>query len=483
MFDLLGGKRRKKLESEVERLKLAIQHFEFDPSTGIDSNSPSVYRGNTYIGDVDMIAAVDKAYNGRSDWGVNLVKAVVEIRAAMIGGAGIEVGLTEGFKGDADKELKFIKEFMDYNSFDPETQVSWAVEGGIEGRALFMLESRQDKIDGKPVKAIKSTFIPKRSGSNAGSYDVKTNPLDYSDLTLVEVRPANGAPPRFLKPGEFVYKKFGGRVSQVNCSTPIVGHVMPQIEAIDHALRDWREINNLYAQPTPTVECVNAADAETQYTLMTDVIKWKIGHLLVVGGGTFKMVGPEIDGVVSLLDEVTMNLKMVSGTTGIPPHFLGFPDLMQNRATADSLTEVMFAATARERLAWISLYTDMFRKAIELNNKTNGTSMNPKAVTALLPENAQTRLRQLVDIWLPVYEAKALTRKSFLNRVPGIDAEKESGEVMKAIQAGEYDGVKPMEGNGQLGTRKPGKGSPDPDNTRTKTQLEKRTGGAGRNAK
>lgn len=482
MFGLRAGK-MKAMEKEMKTLRMAVQNFQFDPASGTFATDTEAYRGNTYPGDTAMIAAVNKAYNGLSNWGVNITKAVVDIRAAMIGGAGVEVGITEGYAGEAEKEIEFIKDLMDFNNINSETQVAWAVEGGIEGRALFLLNTVVSQHeDGKMRKTVKTTFVPRTNGEMGSSYTVKTNPLDYSDIKSLELTQGNGNPPRTIPPSNFVYRKFGGRVSQINCSTPIVGHIMPQVESIDKAMRDWREINNLYAQPTPTVECTNAADAQSQYDLMT-TINWKIGKLLVVGGGTFKMVGPEIDGVVSLLDEITMSLKIVSGTTGIPPHFLGFPDLMQNRATADSLTEVMFAATARERLAWLQLYTSIFRSAILLSNKVFGTSMDPKAVTALLPENAQTRLRQIVEIWLPIFEAKAITRKSFLNRIPGIDAEKESKEVMKDIEEGAYDGVPPGEGNGQLGTNKPGKGSPDPDNTRTKTQLEKRTGGAGRNAK
>lgn len=473
----LGGNR--KLRKEIERLKLAVQHLEFNPATGLFENDNATYRGNTYPGDTAMIAAVNKAYNGCSDWGVNICKAVVEIRASMIGGAGIEVGVREGFTGDASKEIEFCKDLMMFNGLNADSQTSYAVEGGIEGRALFVMNS---VIDGGKKK-IRVRFVPYTSNGGASTYTIQTNPNDYTAITAVKITPQSGQAPYLLSPQYFAYRKFGGRASRVNQSSPLVGHVLPQIEAIDHALRDWREINNLYSKPTPVLELVNSSDAEPQYRLITQTLNWKIGQLLVVGGGVYKMVGPGMEGVQSILDEITVNLKITSGTTGIPPHFLGFPDLMANRATADSLTEVMFAATNKERSAWIQLYTEILRKSILLNNAIVGSAMDPSAIVALLPENAQTRLRQIVDIWLPVFSAKGITRKSFLDRIPGIDSEKEDEKVLKDIKAGAFDGIKPTDpGNGQLGTNKGGS-SHSPGDTASLTRLEKRTTGAGRNAK
>lgn len=481
MFDPFGTKKQKALEAEVKSLRAAVQNFEFDPASGTYNSDLPAFRGNTYAGDLAMINAVNSAYNGESAWGVNLVKSIVEIRAAMVGGAaGVEVGVAMNYKQDAQKEMEFCQQFMRDSGINQDTQMEWAIEGGIDGRCMFEL---YNTLEEKKVK-IKARFFPFFGGLNAPRYTVKTDPMDYTNILGADVSSPNGGTPRTIAPARMVYRKFGGRKSCINQSSPLVGHVLPQVEAIDKGLRDWREINSLYANPTPVVIVDNAADAEPQYTMMTQTLKWRIGKLLVIGGGDYKLVGPENGGVESIEKEITVALKIISGTTGIPPHFLGFPDLMSNRATADGLLEMMFAATARERTAWLEAYTELFRKAIMLYNRYSGDSLNPDAVHAILPENTQTRLRQLVDVWLPLFESKAVTRKTFLKRVPDVDAEKEDTDVKAALKAGEYDGVEPgSTTNGQLGRNKPGAKNHDPDDTAQKTRLEKRTGGAGRNAR
>lgn len=480
MFDLFGRKKYALMREELETLRVAVQNFEFDPATGTYDTENARYRGNKYPGDLNMVYAVNRAYIGEADWGVNLVKSIVEIRAAMVGGAaGVEVGQSLNYKGEAKRELDFIREFMAYNEINQSTQMDWAVEGGIDGRCMFELSTAV--VDKK--NKVRARYVPFYGGITAPRYTIKTDEYDYTRHLYADIGSLESGQVRRVSPDRYVYRKFGGRKSCVNSSSPLVGHVLPQIEAIDQALRDWREINVLYASPTPTVSVDNAEDAQTQYTMMTQTLKWQIGRLLVIGGGDYKLVGPESGGIDSLMDEITTNLKIVSGTTGIPPHFLGFPDLMSNRATADGLLEMMFAATAKERTAWIEAYTELFRKAIILYNKVSGDNLNPEAVVAVLPENTQTRLRQLVDVWLPLFESKAISRPTFLTRVPGVDPDKEEETVKKALKDGSFDGVEPQsKTNGQLGRNKPGTNH-DPDNTAQKTRLEKRTTGAGRNAR
>ncbi|MDP4879928.1 MAG: hypothetical protein NWR36_08580, partial [Opitutales bacterium] len=59
-------------------------------------------------------------------------------------------------------------------------------------------------------------------------------------------------------------------------------------------------------------------------------------------------------GGTSLTTEINTIAKIISGATGIPIHYLGFTDLMSNRATAEDLAELVNVTTSHEREAWKS---------------------------------------------------------------------------------------------------------------------------------
>ena len=62
---------------------------------------------------------------------------------------------------------------------------------------------------------------------------------------------------------------------------PKTAKVLTQCENLDKALYDWRKINNLFASPTPVVECTSEGDAKSIATAI-EAAKWNVGKLLVV---------------------------------------------------------------------------------------------------------------------------------------------------------------------------------------------------------
>lgn len=481
-MSVLGDKLRDMIVGkEFRRMTARVQHFEsvFDALTNSLGTNLPAYRGNTYTTDVAMSAALARAYAGNSPWGVQLVRTCIDIRAAFTGGAGVEAVLSEEAEGSGEKELAFAREFLNYNKMDDDSVImDWATDGCIDGRALLILDVKDD--NGKKVRA---RFVP---WGELG-YTVTADENDYTVYTKVEyTTKKEGGRPVEVAEEKFVYVKFGGRRCNTNTSPPLIGTVLPQMEAYDKALRDMREINNLYATPTPTISLKDGSTVRDVYNSLTgsgeNAINWKIGKLLVIGDGTFSMVSADNAGAESIEKEIVLNLKTISAVTGIPVHFLGFSDLMSNRATADGLTEMIYASTSKERNAWLSFYTQAMRKAMVLYNKTASTKLNPNNIKAQLPQNTETKLKALVDLWLPIYEARGITRKTFIDQIPGINSEKESEAVKKEMDDGAYDGVPLKEGNSLRGRNKPGTTSHDPDNVAEKGRLERRTSGQGRNA-
>ncbi|GAH41096.1 unnamed protein product, partial [marine sediment metagenome] len=94
--------------------------------------------------------------------------------------------------------------------------------------------------------------------------------------------------------------------------------------------------------------------------------------------GTAKMSFIKLDagGIDSIEKEIVSLVKLISGNTGIPVHFLGFVDLMSNRATAEDLINMINAATTKERQTWIGAYEEVIKKAMDMWNNAAEPGMS-----------------------------------------------------------------------------------------------------------
>jgi len=144
------------------------------------------------------------------------------------------------------------------------------------------------------------------------------------------------------------------------------------------------------------------------------------------------MLGAPMGGVDSLYKEIETNTKIISGLTGVPAHFLGFPDLLSNRSTSDNLFEALTVSVAKERKVWIGFYQELFQAAMRLHNKSFSGALRPELVTAKIAEADKARLEMLATVWLPLYQGGALSLRSLLERVPGIDPTAEEKAIGEA---------------------------------------------------
>jgi hypothetical protein len=122
-----------------------------------------------------------------------------------------------------------------------------------------------------------------------------------------------------------------------------------------------------------------------------------------------------------LQKEITTNIQLISGNTGVPVHFLGFPELMSNRSTADTLFDMVAASTHRERRIWMSFYTELFDRAIALANAGFQAGLRPGLVEAQIPEVSSKTMFELKDNWLPLFESGVLSLETLLAKIPDLD--------------------------------------------------------------
>jgi len=416
---------------EVEKLRAELAHS-LDILTNVDSASLA-YRGNPYPTYDGAVRALSAKYNNKADWGCLQTRNVVDIRAAFIIGQGVKPFMKEKDKG---KELEAIQIWMDEFNIDEEVPQDWAKEAEIEGKFLCRLKLVNDIeiaggdtfLEGR-MKRIKPLFVPWQGTD----YKIKLRaPDDYASYAEAVWKPGDGREEIVLNAPEFVYKRFGGRIANVDETPSKVASALGSIEGLDKALRDWREVNH-YFLPTPFFQCTTKKEAEAIQAWIA-ATKWNIGKAIVMAGehSNYKLVGLPPGAMDSIKDEIVTHAKMISGTTGVPVHFLGLPDLMSNRAVAENLMELIGASTVKERRIWIGAYEEMFQKVLTLANNNLQTGFDVNAIGVDIPDISAAKIKELAETWLPLFVAGAISLETFLGRVPDIDKEKEMERLEEA---------------------------------------------------
>ena len=413
-----------KLENEVGKLQFLIK----DNILSMTDAAAS-YKGNAYPSYAEAVAEIDRKYRGVADWGVVQTGNIIDLRAAFTIGDGITVSAKEE---GAELELEWMERFLEYNDLDREVAQEFAKEAEIEGKIALKLALEKDKDAEKKEDAF---MVSVRYISwTDKKYEIISNPADYLDYQELKWKATGKTKAETLVAKEFVYKKFGGRITNPNEAAPKTMKCLTQIEGLDKAERDWRQINHIFAGPILYAECEDKKTVELALAAMADK-NFKLNKALA---GTFKFyfLTLDIKGVESIEREIISSIKMISGTTGIPVSFLGFVDLMSNRATAESLIDMINAGTTKERQTWIGAYEEVIRKAMVMWNgkasqgvkpsqMSKEKQLDPNKIKVDIPMITQKHYDRLEKIFLPLYLAGKLSDETFFTMIPGLDVKAE----------------------------------------------------------
>ena len=438
----MGMKNPFMIFKEIKTLQQSLYELQITLAM-VESTSDKSGTGNPYKGYEQNVLALGEKYEGVADWGNFQARTIIDVRSAFIIGNGIQVVETDpvtkktiiGKNQKYKKEVDFIEGFISRNDLDEEMAQDLAKEAEIEGKMLLKLVPTD-----KETKQIDMRHM------SYSTYKYKVKAADDDYKVYEEVKYKVGGDEKTLKKKEFVYKKFAGRTDKVNDVISKTGTVLRQIEDLDKALRDLRQINNLFASPTPHFNCEDGAAAEELHKLLKRT-NWKIGKYLTTTKTTFTMVGVDAQGIDALIKEITALVKIISGTTGIPVHFLGLPDLMSNRSTSTDLFEMIIASTNRERKTWVGLYEELFNRVLEMSNETFKTNFTVGVVSCDIPQITAAKLKELTEVWLPLYQANVVDIDYMLSMIPDADPERikeaaleEAKRTLEIIKAQETSG-------------------------------------------
>jgi len=435
------------LQADNKRL-VKIQELIVDNILAVQEKD-ATYTGNRYKDYNSAVTELANKYSGTADWGVLQAGNIIDLRAAYIIGQGLKVSKVEGEDGeDATPEYEFAQRFIDKNELDHELAQDLAREAEIEGKTLIKLLP----VNSDDESAIEGTDIVMRWISwTTNKYTVNMSPSDYLQLENVTWNPAGGSLVT-LNPEQCVYKRFAGRLDIPNETMPRTAKCLTQIENLDMALRDWRQIDKLYAAPTPHVECADAAQAK-QINEAMDKVNWKIGKFFA-HTGKFEYAQPSSEGQKAIESEIITLMKVISGTTGVPLNALGCPELTTKYgADSQGMLDMISMSTSKEREVWRGAYQEIIEKAMRMwNAKTGRTPLRPELVRIDIPVVTAEQWERLVSTWLPMKNSDVITLKTMLNQVPGLDVEAELAakeeEDAGAMERFNAQKIAPTDGDG-----------------------------------
>lgn len=385
------------------------------------------YSGNQYKSYESAVKAISDKYCNKAAWGCTQTGSIIDLRAAFILGEGIQIIPVVDKRVDAELELEWTSDFFAYNGLDAEMAQEIAKEVEIEGKVALNIIYEKEPFKVWPGM-VSTRFIP----WTIKKYNIKTDPTDYLWYKKIEWPVSGNSPAGSFDEKQFVYKKFGGRLFDPNDAQPKIMKCLTQIDRLDMALRDLREINHLFAAPIPIVELNSESKTNvTELQEKLDKINWKISKGFVLKGGIFNYKSPDASGVQNLLSEIELCIKIVSGVTGIPIHYLGLLDLLKNRATGENTRELIMAATAREREIWIGAFTELIEKAMMLFNKESGMGqktkkLDPTKIKVDIPEITQEHWDRLEKVLIPAALGGIISKEYVASQIPGIDMEAEA---------------------------------------------------------
>lgn len=386
-----------------------------------------------------MVTELLSKFHGTSKKGSLIVQRLVNLRVAFSVPNRLFLMKNPQTKV-SDEEVKsakdFLNAFMTRNGLDTSVPKDLAKEGELEGQILveYVWDSKAKVPELKYYPYSSVGYVVKRTGAH--KYRINDPEKTMSVIT--------GMDKIDLKNDQFSFIAFNDTLLGDD-GYPTCGPILREIEFISEDMWDWRKLNHLFAHPTPHFKCENVETANA----VQDMIRkqgWRLGNALATNA-TFTLVGPTGQEAIMLMNSITTLAKLISGHTGIGIHFLGFANVMSNRATADSMGEPTEVVLHSEISSWRAFYFDMFKKAIRMRNKKLNNKMVEDAVVPVLVPLTDRQWRVVKDIYMPLAEKGLISRDTLWSRIPDVDPDQELEKVLeqeaKAEEKKKALGLKP----------------------------------------
>ncbi len=414
--------KRGKIKKEIQALEEGQRDI-LTPSVTQAATTDSVVDENNYTSYAKQVETTYEMYNARSKYGSELLGALVDTRVALIGGEGLSVKV----EGSAEAK-RFVEDFLNKNKLHGTRLLQQIQIGEMEGRNLLVMKPDQKK-----------KYIKLRSVSwKNKAYTVHVDDFDVDIVTKITVKDKiSGEEKPLASTNISVYIRIGGSIDRINETTNRIHRVLTQVENFSRSTFDLRKNSHLFGKTMPFWETETTQQAKS---INNDVEAgdWQIGQGYA-GPAKFSFVEPSGSAADVIIKDLLTSLKTIATMTGIPIHWLSWPELMSNRATAENIHESLILSTKKERLIWEESYKEAIEKAqILAVEKLNYPQSILAPVTVKLPIISIAQLKQIAEIWTPLWQMELVDKFTIQNMLPGINPY----EVNKALKKEKEEAAK-----------------------------------------
>jgi len=361
---------------------------------------------NNYAEYATQVSAAYEMYNGRAVYGGEILRGIVDIRAAFIGGEGLSVYAKKKATQD------FIDSLFKKNRLNGSRLIKMIETGELEGRNLILIL----KDDEAKVPKVR-TFA-----WYTNKYTVTGDPLDPEEVAKIEYKVRGET--KSINVKQSVYVKLGGTDLDLNKTPGRIHCVMTDFENFSRAKYDLRKNTHLFGRVLPKWKTLTSKEAED---IMEALQKrnFEIGSAFA-GTADMGLLEPTGSAGASVEKDALLALKCISTTTGVPIYFMAWPELMSNRSTAETMFESINAATKKDRLIWEESFRELIEKCMEFSIDAGYKGNEIRGdFEVKLPLISIEQLKQLIEVWKPLQQDGDISLFTFRNMLPGIDPARE----------------------------------------------------------
>lgn len=425
-----------KKNSLIKKVSIAIQALEASKNvllttiTELTNDTQKVVDKNNYTSYANQVISAYDMYESKAAYGSEILGSIVDMRVACICGEGINFSTTNK------KKKVYIENFLKANKLQGSELLKCVTTGELEGKCLLLLHPKIIKnsgVFGGNIADVNKSYIAVDELSWVNSeYRVSyTNNI----LSKIDYKQDNKKDEWIsidLKTS--VYVKLAGTNRYINETTNRIHRVLTQFENLSRALYDLRMVSHLHGSPKPVWNFdhsdpdLNANITALEKQLNTTNYDITQGAITT---GDFKFVSPDANAVNIILKDILENLRVISSNTGIPIHWLSYPELMSNRATAENISKTLEFSTKKERLIWEEAIKELIEKsmyvAIESGIASNDILEGDFDIKLPLIDLAQV-IEMMKELYVLVKD-NFLPASYLYNRLPGTDPEKIKEEI------------------------------------------------------
>jgi len=414
-------------ESDYVAVQEALSNKQILIGTKTNEDSAKLWRGNEYHERREAVQQLGYRWRNQSVLGNATIQRAIKIQASLALPSGVDVVADD--PEDAAPELDYIKECIDYNNLNEGGALSLAVEQYIEG------SDAEELVWNEAERLPKMHHIPWLKTQ----YAVARNDVD-PDLPgdLTSTHTSLNVPADRL--GYFVQ---GSRRQDFNGFPTTAGGLGYAI-AIDQTVRDWHLSTSMFGNASLVFSTNDSREAEKLRTWITSN-GWQPGNVIAING-TPILVEPSGNAAEAAKQELEALIKLFCNATSLMPQWVGWADILSNRAVADEMGQVTNITNTAELSKWRGEFETLFNKWIMMRNEKINGQLRVGVVRPKLLQVTDRAWEVVEKVWLPLAKIKPdiVMSHFFWDNIPEIDRAK----VQAFITGGELDGIPMPDGPG-----------------------------------